>query len=218
MSYPPPHLPVRRRPIPQFSSLEEFKSVASIPNAVRILVTLMGVIGLLGVITMAVAYLTREHPNRVVIAIPATIAFLIAFGFPRVGVRLLWRRLYARVMRGGGVMCDVYPAGFPDDKTAMLIDARLPDAQAVHVERAISRWLTWMASNPSASAPVGGLFADGPIRSADELVGPDGRGGFLVAGESDMGAGWRLVLPELQPRDPRRPYARGVVVRIRAVP
>ncbi len=189
--------------------------MAAIPNATRYLIAVMASLAVLGVAVAVSAYLERDHPIKPVTWALGGVTFVVSVGFLRVGVPLLWRRLFARVMRGGGVMCDVYPAGFPDAKTAMLIDARMSDAQAAQVRQAIARWCSWMASNPSGSAHVGGVFADGPIRSAEELVGPDGRGGFLVAGESGTFAGWRLVLPEAQPGDPRRPYVNGVVVEIR---
>ncbi|MCV7067465.1 hypothetical protein H7H51_20430 [Mycolicibacterium farcinogenes] len=141
------------------------------------------------------------------------IVFLIAVVLPRVGLPILMRRFYARVMRGG-VLCDVYPAGSPDAQTAILIDVRLPDAQAAHVHHTIVSWLRWLASNPTASAQAGDLFAESPIRSADDLAGPDARGGFLVARDKKPSQGWRLILPEENPGNPHRPYSNGLVVRV----
>jgi hypothetical protein len=215
MSSPASQLP-RRRPIPQFSSLAEFKRVAVVPNATRYVIGLLATIAVLGLALGVSAYINREHPNLAITMVLGGATLVVALGFLKVAIPLLWRRLYDRVMQGGGMMCDVYPSGFPDEKTAILIDARMSDAQAAHVLHAIARWCSWMASNPSTGSHTAEVFADGPIRSAEELVGPDGRGGFLAAGVSDMSAGWRLVLPEAAPRDPRRPYLNGVVVRIKA--
>ena len=215
MSRPAPQLPVRRRPIPQFSSLDEFRQVAVVPHAVRYVVSVMAAVAALGVAVGVSAYINRDHPNMAITVLLGGAVLVATLGFLLVGVPMLWRRLYARVIRGGGVMCDVFPAGFPDQKTAILIDVRMSDAQAEHVLHAVARWCSSMASNPSAGGHAAGLFAGGPVRSAEELVGPDGRGGFLVAGESELFSGWRLILPEMAPRDPRRPYANGVVVRIR---
>lgn len=188
--------------------------MAVVPNATRYVIGLMAAIAVLGLALGVSAYINREHPNMAITVALGGATLVLALGFLKIGIPMLWRRLYDRVLQGGGVMCDVFPTGFPDAKTAILIDARMSDAQAVHVLHSIARWCSWMASNPGAH--TGGVFTDGPIRSAEELIGPDGRGGFLAAGESDMSAGWRLVLPEVAPRDARRPYANGVVVRIKA--
>lgn len=215
MSSPAPQLP-RRRPIPQFSSLAEFKRVAVVPHATRYVIGVLATIAVLGLALGVSAYINREHPNMAITIVLGGATLVLALGFLKVGIPLLWRRLYDRVMQGGGVMCDVYPSGFPDGKTAILIDARMSDAHAAHVLHSMARWCSWKASSPPADAHADDVFAESSIRSAEELVGPDGRGGFLAAGESDMSAGWRLVLPEVAPRDPRRPYANGIVVRIKA--
>ena len=51
-------------------------------------------------------------------------------------------------------------------------------------------------------------------RVAEELAGPGAQGGFLVATDKNPYQGWRLILPETNPRDPHRPYSNGLVVQV----
>lgn len=193
--------------------MDEVKRAVAYPHAIRFMVATMAVAAVFFVSMTAYAVINRDHQNMVLytVFVAAWLAFYFGsnkFVFPR-----LLSRFYARVMRGG-VLCDVYPAGFRDAETAILIDARLPDAQAAHVHHTIVSWLGWLASNPAALTQAGDLFADGPIRSADELAGPGAAGGFLVAGDKNPAKGWRLILPETNPRDPHRPYSNGLVVQV----
>ncbi|MBP2452995.1 hypothetical protein [Mycolicibacterium lutetiense] len=213
MSRPAPEVPVRRRPIPPFRSVDEIKRVVEYPYFLRYLLVVGAVLFAVVFPWALYAVVVRERgPDTIV-----TIVFVVALATVVVGSRLmppiLIRRFYDRVMRGG-VLCDVYPAGFPDAQAAILIDTRLSDAQAAYVHDAIATWLGRSAADPAVQAQAGGLFADGPIRSADELAGPGARGGFLVARDKNPDQGWRLILPETNPRDPLRPYSNGVVVQV----
>ncbi|MGV0805237.1 hypothetical protein [Mycolicibacterium setense] len=214
MSRPAPEVPFeRRRPLPPLGSAEEIKRAVEYPYFLRYLLVVGGVLFALVFPWALYAYFVREHgPDTTV-----TVVFAVALGSVVVGSRLmpsiLMRRFYARVMRGG-LLCDVYPAGFPDAETAILIDTRLPDAQAAYVHDAVVSWLGRLASNPAALTQPDDLFAAGPIRSADEFAGPGARGGFLVARDKNPYKGWRLILPETNPRDPHRPYANGLVVQV----
>ncbi|MFV8165048.1 hypothetical protein ACNQVK_23670 [Mycobacterium sp. 134] len=214
MSRPAPQVPFeRRRPIPPLNSADEVKHAVVYPNTIRAFVATMavGAVYLLGV--AAYAIVTRDHQNMVVYAVLVAVWFAFLFGATKLLLPSLMSRFYARVMHGG-VLCDVYPAGFPDAETAILIDARLPDAQAAYVHDAIVSWLGRLASDPAARTQAGDLFGGSRIRSADELAGPGARGGFLVAADKNPYQGWRLILPEENPRDPHRPYANGLVVRV----
>ncbi|MDH6193459.1 hypothetical protein M2272_000080 [Mycobacterium frederiksbergense] len=214
MSRPAPQVPIeRRRPIPPFSSLDEVKRVAQYPHTIRVMVTMMAIAAVYFLGVTVYAFATRDHQNMVVVTVLVAVYLASFVGATKFALPSLMRRFYDRVMRGG-VLCDVYPAGFPNAKTAILVDTRLSDAQAAFVHDATATWLGRLASDSAARAQLGDLFADGPIRSAEELVGPGGRGGFLVARDTDLNNGWRLVLPEANPRDPYRPYSKGVVVHI----
>ncbi|OMC34908.1 hypothetical protein A5740_08950 [Mycobacterium sp. GA-1841] len=214
MSRPAPQVPFeRRRPIPPLNSADEVKRAVVYPDTIRAFVTMMaiGALYLLGVV--AYALLTSGHQNMVVVTVLVAGWFVFLFGATKVVLPGLMRRFYDRVMRGG-ILCDVYPAGLPDAKAALLIDARLSDAQAAYVHDSIISWLGRWAADPVARTPAADLFANGQIRSADELAGPGAHGGFLVAHDTDPYRGWRLILPEANPRDPHRPYANGVVVKV----
>ncbi|WP_210686438.1 hypothetical protein [Mycolicibacterium sp. GESEQ-9] len=214
MSRPAPQVPFeRRRPLPPFNSVDDVKRVVEYPYFLRHLLVVGAVLCALGFPWALYAVVVREQgPDPIV-----TIVFVVALATVLVGARLmppiLMRRFFDRVARGG-VLCDVCPAGFPDDKTALLIDARLSDAQAVYVHDVMTTWLGKWASDPAVREQAGDLFADGPIRSADELAGPAARGGFFVARDTDPHKGWRLVLPEENPRDPHQPYSKGLVVKV----
>ncbi|MEX3646078.1 hypothetical protein [Mycolicibacterium porcinum] len=215
MSRPAPQVPFeRRRPIPPLNSVDDVKRAVEYPHTIRVFVTIMvvGAVYLLGVAAYAVA--TRDHQNMVVFTVLVVIWFAFLFGSTKLAIPSLTRRFHARVMRGG-ILCDGYPAGFPDAGTAILIDARLPDAQAAYVHDVIVSWLARLASDPAARAQAPDLFSGGPIRSADELAGPDARGGFLVARDKAPHQGWRLILPETSPRDAQRPYSNGLVVQVK---
>ncbi|MGW4095653.1 hypothetical protein [Mycobacterium sp. NPDC004974] len=215
MSRPAPEVPFgRRRPIPPFSSVDEAKRAVEYPFFLRYLLVVGGFLFAVVFSWAVYSLVVRERgPSTTV-----TVVFVVALVAVVVGSKLmpsiLARRFYDRVARGG-LLCDVYPAGFPDGKVAILIDARLPDAQAAYVHDAIVSWLGRLASNPATLGQAGDLFADGPIRSADELAGPGARGGFLVAGDKNPYEGWRLILPEASPRDPHRPYSNGLVVQVK---
>lgn len=199
--------------MPAFGSPDEVKRAVVYPHTIRAFVTTMaiGAVYLLGV--AAYAIVTRDHQNMVVFTVLVAVWFAFLFGSTKLVLPILLRRFYDRVMRGG-VLCDVYPAGFPDTQAAILIDTRLSDAQAAYVHDVIASWLARSAVDPTVQAQAGGLFADGPIRSADEFAGTGARGGFLVARDKDPGKGWRLILPETNSRDPHRPYSNGVVVQV----
>lgn len=179
----------------------------------RVMGAMMAVSAVFFLSATAYAFATRDHQNMVLYTVFVAVYFAFYFSAGKFALPFLVRRFYARVMRGG-VLCDVYPAGFPDAKTAILIDTRLSDAQAAYVHDAIVTWLGRLASDPAALGQAGDLFPDGPIRSADELAGPGARGGFLVARDKNSDKGWRLILPETNPRDPHRPYSNGVVVQV----
>lgn len=183
------------------------------PYTIRAFVTMMVIaaVYLLGVAAYAMA--TRDHQNMVVFTVLVVVWFAFLFGSTKLAIPILMRRFYARVMRGG-VLCDVFPAGFPDATTAILIDAGLPAAQAAYAYDVMTSWLGRLASDPATHTLPGDLFSDGPIRGAEELAGPDGRGAFLVTGEKNPHQGWRLILPEANPRDPHRPYSNGLVVQV----
>ncbi|WP_142254011.1 hypothetical protein [Mycobacterium sp. NS-7484] len=203
----------RRRPIPPLNSADDIKRAVEYPHLFRAFVTMMaiGAAYLLCVVDYAIA--TRDHQNMVVFTVLVAVWFAFLFGGTKLMPAILMRRFYDRVMRGG-ILCDVYPAGVPDAKTAILIDVRLPAAQAAYAHDVIVSWLGRLAADPAALDQAGDLFAGGRIRSADELAGPDARGGFLVAGDKNPNQGWRLILPETDPRDPHRPYSKGLVVRV----
>ncbi|KHO26177.1 hypothetical protein QQ44_10475 [Mycolicibacterium setense] len=194
-------------------SSEEIKRAVEYPYAIRAIVTMMAAGSVYFLMMATYAFVTRGHQNMVVFTVLLAVWFAFFFGATKFGFPILMRRFYARVMRGG-LLCDVYPAGFPDAETAILIDTRLPDAQAAYVHDAVVSWLGRLASNPAALTQPDDLFAAGPIRSADELAGPGARGGFLVARDKNPYKGWRLILPETNPRDPHRPYANGLVVQV----
>ncbi|QZH64245.1 MULTISPECIES: hypothetical protein [Mycolicibacterium] len=215
MSRPAPQVPFeRRRPVPPLNSVDEVKRAVEYPYVIRVFVTMMAVGAVYLLMVIAYAVVTRGHQNMVVFTVLAAVWFVFLFGGTKIMPAMLMRRFYDRVMRGG-VLCDVYPAGFPDTKTAILIDARLSDAQAAYVHDATVSWLGRLAADPAARAQAGDLFSDGRIRSADEFAGPGARGGFLVAEDKDPNQGWRLILPEPSPRDPHRPYANGLVVQVK---
>ncbi|MED5811651.1 hypothetical protein VST63_04705 [Mycolicibacterium sp. 050232] len=216
MSRPAPQVPFeRRRPIPPFGSADEIKRAVEYPHFLRGLVTVGGVMFALVFAWAMYALANRDRDlNTTITVVFAVALFTVAVIVPRVAFPLLMRRFYDRVM-GGGILCDVYPAGFPDAKTAILIDARLSDAQAAYVHDATVSWLGRLASDPAAGSQAPGLFSDGPIRSADEFAGPGARGGFLVARDKNPNQGWRLLLPETSPRDPHRPYSNGLVVQVK---
>lgn len=195
------------------NSADEVKRAVVYPHTIRAFVTMMAVaaVYLLGVAAYAIA--TRDHQNMVVFTVLVAVWFAFLFGATKLVLPSLIRRFHDRVSRGG-LLCDVYPAGFPDARAAILIDAGLPDAQAAYVHDAIVSLLGRLAADPSARAQAGDLFAGSRIRSADELAGPGAAGGFLVAGDKDPYQGWRLILPEPNPRDPHRPYSNGVVVQV----
>lgn len=193
--------------------MDEVKRVVQYPYFLRYLLVVGAVLIALVFPWAVYALVVREDgPNTAV-----TVVFVAALVTVIVGSRLmpsvLMRRFYDRVMRGG-VLCDVYPAGFPDADTAILIDARLSDAQAAYVHDVIASWLLRPTSDPAATTRPGDLFADSRIRSADELAGPGANGGFLVARDNNPYKGWRLILPETNPRDPHRPYSNGLVVQV----
>ena len=215
MSRPAPQVPFeRRRPIPPLNSVDEVKHAVAYPYFLRGLLTVGTVMFALVFAWAMYALVNRDRDLNTTITIVFAVAlFTVAVLVPRVGFPILARRFYARVMRGG-VLCDVYPAGFPDAQTAILIDARLPDAQAAYVHDAIVSWLGRSASDPAARTQARDLFAGSRIRSADELAGPGARGGFLVATDKNPYQGWRLILPETNPRDPHRPYSNGLVVQV----
>ena len=214
MSRPAPEVPVRRRPIPPFGSVDEVKRVVEYPFFLRYLLVVGAVLFAVVFPWALYAYFVRERGGPTTIA---TVVVVVALAIVVVGSKLmppvLARRFYDRVMQGG-VLCDVYPAGLPDAKAAILIDTRLSDAQAAYVHDVIASWLGRSALDPTVQAQADGLFADGPIRSADEFAGTGARGGFLVARDKDPGTGWRLILPVTNPRDPHRPYSKGVVVQV----
>lgn len=199
--------------MPPLNSVDEVKRAVPYPHMVRAFVTTMaiGAVYLVGV--AAYAIVTRGHQNMVVFTALVAVWFAFLFGGTRLIPSILMRRFYDRVMRGG-VLCDVFPAGFPDATTAILIDARLSDAQAAYAYDVMTSWLGRLASDPATHTEPGDLFSDGPIRGAEELAGPDGRGAFLVTGEKNPHQGWRLILPETNPRDPHRPYSNGLVVQV----
>jgi hypothetical protein len=196
------------------TSADEVKRAVAYPHFLRGLLIVGTVMFALVFAWAMYALVNRDRDlNTTITIVFAVTLFSVAVLVPRVVFPRLLSRFYDRVMRGG-VLCDVYPAGFPHADAAILIDARLPDAQAAHVHHTIVSWLGWLASNPAALTQAGDLFADGPIRSADELAGPGARGGFLVAGDKNPAKGWRLILPETNPRDPHRPYSNGLVVQV----
>lgn len=214
MSRPTPQVPFeRRRPIPPLNSLDEVKGAVAFPYFLRYLLVVGGVLLALVVPWALYAYFVREHGPDTAVTVVFAVALVTVIVGSRLAPAILMRRFYARVMRGG-ILCDVYPAGFPDAETAILIDARLSDAQAVYVHDAIISWLGRMAVDPAAPSQASDLFAGGPIQAADELAGPGAAGGFLVARDKNPDEGWRLILPETSPRDPRRPYSNGVVVQV----
>ncbi len=193
--------------------MDDVKRAVVYPYFLRYLLIVGGILFALVFPWAIYAVVVREDgPDTIV-----TVVFVIALATVAVGSRImpsiLARRFYDRVMRGG-VLCDVYPAGLPDTKAAILIDARLSDAQAAYVHDVMTTWLGRLASDPATREQAGELFADGPIRSADGLAGPAARGGFLVARDTDPHKGWRLVLAEENPRDPHRPYSKGLVVKV----
>ncbi|OLO99854.1 hypothetical protein BVU76_23515 [Mycolicibacterium porcinum] len=204
----------RRRPIPPLNSVDEVKRAVEYPYAMRAMLIMMAVAAVFFIGIVAYAFANRDHQNMVLYTIFVAVYLAFQFGATKFAFPLLARRFYERVMRGG-VLCDVYPAGFPDAETAILIDARLPDAHAAYVHDVIVSWLGRVASDPAARTQAPDLFAGSRIRSADELAGPDARGGFLVAGDKDPYQGWRLILPETNPSDQNRPYANGVVVQVK---
>lgn len=193
--------------------MDEVKRAVVYPHAIRFMVATMAVAAVFVVSMAAYAIINRDHQNMVLYTVCVAVWLAFYFGSNKFVFPRLLSRFYDRVMRGG-VLCDVYPAGFPDARTGILIDARLPEAQAAHVHHTIVSWLGWLASNPTALTQAGDLFADGPIRSADELAGPGAGGGFLVAGDKNPAKRWRLILPETNPRDPHRPYSNGLVVQV----
>ncbi|WKG05846.1 hypothetical protein [Mycolicibacterium sp. HK-90] len=214
MSRPASQVPFeRRRPIPPLGSADEVKRAVVFPYAIRMMVAMMAISAVFFIAMTAYAWATRGHQNMVVYTVFMGAYFAYFFAATKVAPPIITRRFYDRVMRGG-LLCDVYPAGFPDAKAAILIDARLSDAQAARVQHTIVSWLGWLAENPSAAAQAGDLFADGPIRGADELAGPGAGGGFLVARDKNPYQGWRLILPAKNPRDPHRPYSNGLVVQV----
>lgn len=203
----------RRRPLPPFDSADNIKRVVDYPYFLRHLLVAGGALSALVIPWALYAVIVREQgPDTTV-----TVVFVVALAAVLVGSMIipsmLMRRFYDRVTRGG-VLCDVYPAGVPDATSAILIDARLSDAQAAYVHDVMTTWLGRLASDPTVQAQAGDLFADGPIRVAEELAGPAARGGFLVASDKNPGNGWRLILPEENPRDPQRPYTKGIVVKV----
>lgn len=199
--------------MPAFGSADEIKRVVEYPYTIRVMVGMMAIAAVIFFSATAYAFATRDHQNMVVVAGFVVVLFAYYLGATKFGLPLLMRRFYDRVMRGG-VLCDVSPAGLPDGKAAILIDTRLSDAQAAYAHDVIATWLGRSASDPTVQAQAGDLFADGPIRSAEELAGPAARGGFLVARDKNPDQGWRLILPETNPRDPHRPYTNGVVVQV----
>ncbi|PEG57023.1 hypothetical protein CQY21_29615 [Mycolicibacterium boenickei] len=204
----------RRRPIPPFGSADEIKRAVEYPYFLRATLIVMAVAAVFFLSMVAYAFANRDHQNMVLYTVFVAVFLAFQFGATKFALPLLARRFYDRVMRGG-VLCDVYPAGLPDAKAAILIDARLPDAQAAYVHDVIVSWLGRVASDPAARAQAPDLFAGSRIRSADELAGPHARGGFLVAHDKDPHEGWRLILPETKPGDPNRPYSNGLVVQVK---
>ncbi|WP_131827528.1 hypothetical protein [Mycobacterium syngnathidarum] len=214
MSRPAPQVPFeRRRPIPALNSVDEVKRAVEYPYTIRVFVVMMAVGAVYLVCVAAYAIATRDHQNMAVFTVLVAVWFALLFGATKLMPSVLMRRFYARVLRGG-ILCDVYPARFPHSDTAILIDVRLSDAQAAYVHDAIASWLGRMSSEPAAHAQAGDLFADSQIRSADELAGLGASGGFLVARDNNPHKGWRLILPETNPRDPHRPYSNGLVVQV----
>ncbi len=203
----------RRRPLPPFSTADDVKRVVEYPHTIRVMVGMMVIAAVIFFSVTAYAFATQGHQNMVVVAGFVVVFCAFYLGATKFGIPLLMRRFYDRAARGG-VLCDVFPAGCPDADSAILIDTRLSDAQATYVHDVMTTWLGRLASDPTVQAQAGDLFADGPIRVAEELAGPAARGGFLVASDKNPGNGWRFILPEENPRDPQRPYTKGVVVKV----
>ena len=110
------------------------------------------------------------------------------------------RAVHARAVAGGYVVhsgssslrVDTDEGTAP---TRLLVDARLPEADAARLRAAARAWLAALTGDRAATAAARERFGPRDAVPLAEIFGPDAAGGWLARGPVDT-ARWHLVVPD----------------------